>query len=186
MVNGTPEVVFPNPQGNDALATIRIYLHQHLPESRTGFVEEYLEGLQGNILTNRKTDSDCRSLLLGLSQRDRRRAEALIADIGVLLTQRRNQLLRDAYTGSLTGSDLDRLFQVLWLKYSEESRRIKTTLRQGPWPSLPSHPDVPEVIGPLTGRMYDQHAAEAEAVAELIMSIHGRSEREGLVGAQST
>ncbi|MBN1443161.1 MAG: hypothetical protein JXA90_10650, partial [Planctomycetes bacterium] len=110
MVNGVPEVVFPEMQGNDLLASIRTYLQQHLPDSSTSQIEQYLEGLRNGILDNRKTDIHGISLLSGLSKPERTRAEALIADIGVLLTQRRNQLLRDAHRGSFTEADLDRLF----------------------------------------------------------------------------
>ena len=68
----------------------------------------------------------------------------------------------------------------LWLRYIRESRRITAALADGPWPSLPSHPDAPDRIGPLTDAMYAEHAREAQGVADLIVSLYERAERAGV------
>lgn len=68
----------------------------------------------------------------------------------------------------------------LWLRYMAESRRILAALAGGAWPVLPPHPDVPDLIGPLTRTMYDQHAREAERAADFIMSLYARAERDGM------
>lgn len=68
----------------------------------------------------------------------------------------------------------------LWLRYMKVSQRVEAALEKGPWPSLPPHPDVPPAVGPLTERMYRQHAAEAEAVFSLVASIHEHARSRGL------
>ena len=68
----------------------------------------------------------------------------------------------------------------LWLRYIGESRRITAALADGPWPSLPSHPDVPDRIGPLMEAIYAEHAREAKGVADLIVSLYERAERVGV------
>jgi hypothetical protein len=67
----------------------------------------------------------------------------------------------------------------LWLRYLAESGRVKARLGRGPWPSLPRHPHAPRKVGPLTAKMYAQHASEARAVRDLIFALHDRSRREG-------
>jgi len=109
MIEGQ-QVVAADRQSEDPIALLQDLLQEHVPENQAGRIREYMDGLRTDIRGNRRTDISCQPLLSGLSREQRIVADAVVADIGVFLTQRRDQVLRDAHAGKLTNQDLDRLF----------------------------------------------------------------------------
>jgi len=68
----------------------------------------------------------------------------------------------------------------LWLRYLQVSRELEAHLASAPWPSLPPHPKLSRVIGPLTEQMYEQQAAEGTAVLELVDAVFRRFRAENI------
>ena len=97
MMDGAPVVVPTAGEAGDVLANVTAYLQEHLPDEQSARVGAFMEDLECCIEANRETDIECTDLLSGLPKEALPAAEALVADVGVLLTQRRNRLLRRAH-----------------------------------------------------------------------------------------